>query len=222
MSEARSRPWRAKRRSCVAGAALALPPCPCAEPRNPGDYVHDRFFASARAGVALLDSHVETAPRVAPFRSRTRGIGESAEIAIGATPWSGLVLGGSIWTARIDPTFVEGGHVVAPDDDSVKVTMARFGPFFDWYPEPRRGFHTLISGALAFQIESDVKGNPIRPPSLGAALALGTGYEWFVAREFSLGFVVRIALSESARHTDGADERTLSLSPELAISYTYH
>jgi len=209
-------------RSRVAGAALLLSPRPCTDQPGRSDYLHDGFFASVRAGVALLDSHVETEPPVAPFRTRTRGIGQSAEIAVGGTPETGLVLGGSIWTARIDPTFVEGGRVVAPDDDSVKVTTARFGPFLDWYPDPRRGFHTSLTMAFAFQIESDTKGNPVRPPSLGAALAVGTGYEWFVGRDFSFGFIARVALSDTARRTAGSDERTLSLAPDLAISYTYH
>jgi hypothetical protein len=194
--------------------------CPCIP--APGDHLHDGFFAAARAGVALFFAHEETTPDVPPFRSRVRGIGQSGEVMVGATPWPGLVLGGSLWTARIDPTFVEGGHVVRPDDDSVKVTVARIGPFLDWYPWPRRGFHTMASAAFGLQIESDVKGDPKRPAWVGVALAVGSGYEWFVGRESSIGFVARITLFDVARDAAGADDRVLSYAPELALAYTYH
>lgn len=211
-----------RRTSELLSVAGALVPRPCEEIPHHGDRLHDGFFAGVRGGAAVLFAHVETTPNVAPFRTRVRGVGQSAELALGATPWSGIVLGGSIWTARIDPVFVERGRTVSPDDDSVKVTQARIGPFLDWYPAPRRGFHAMASVAFALGVESDVKGNPIEPPSLGAAFSIGSGYEWFVGSEFSLGFVGRIALAEVERRYGGADEWTLSVVPELAISYTYH
>src|ERR1041384_5058002 len=118
----------------VACVLLALPGSPAlrCEEVKPGERTHDGFFVGVRAGVALLFGHEETIPAVPPFRTSLRGVGQSAEIAVGGTPRPGLVIGGSLWTARIDPTFVEGGRTVTPDDDSVKVTTARIGPFLDW------------------------------------------------------------------------------------------
>lgn len=208
----------------VAGVLLAFPSglsLRCQEV-DPSDRMHDGFFFAARAGVSSFFGHEEATPPIAPFRTALRGVGQSAEIAVGGTPWPGLVLGGSLWTARIDPSFVEGGRTVTPDDDSVKITVARIGPFLDWYPWPRRGFHTAVAAGLGFQAESDVKGNPIRPPWLGAGVSVGSGYEWFVSSQSSLGFFARVTLFDLFRRTLGAEDSILSIAPEVAVSFAYH
>ena len=71
----------------------------------------------------------------------------------------------------MDPVFVEQDRTVSPDDDSVKITLLRLGPFLDFYPEPAGGFHVVTAAALTVQVESDVKGNAVQPAALGAALA---------------------------------------------------
>jgi hypothetical protein len=132
------------------------------------------------------------------------------------------VVGGTVWTARIDPVFVEGGRTVVPDDDSVKVTLLRLGPFVDFYPEPRQGFHVLFSPSLALQLESDVKGEPVGPAALGASIAAAAGYEWFVSEEFSLGFLGRFALGGAWRRASTGNEELSWILPELSLSATYH
>lgn len=132
------------------------------------------------------------------------------------------MVGGTVWTARIDPVFVEGGKTITPDDDSVKVTLLRLGPFLDWYPDPARGFHTQAAAAFTAQIESDVKGNPIKPAALGAALSIGTGYEWFISSELSLGLLGRLALGRVVRTPTEGKQDMLWIIPELALSATYH
>lgn len=185
----------------------------------PGAYQHDGFYLHAETGVALLSAHVADSPR---GRSRVRGIGQSGGIALGAAIAPGLTLGGNIWTARIDPSFVENGVSVVPDDDSVKLTLGSLGPFLEWYPNPYRGFHLQSSAAVAIAIETDVKGEPLRPPALGAKFALGAGYEWFVSPQFSLGFLVRMNVLADARPRPEGPERTLAEIPELLLSSTYN
>jgi hypothetical protein len=133
-----------------------------------------------------------------------------------------LVLGGTLWTARIDPTFVEGGRDVLPDDDSVKVTMLRVGPFIDWYPRPDRGFHALASVALTLQLETDVKGDPLEPAAFGWSLSSGAGHEWFLSSELSMGILGRVAFGGLERAAQSGRERTLFVVPELALAATYH
>jgi len=132
------------------------------------------------------------------------------------------VLGVTAWTARIDPVFVEGGHTVTPDDDSVKVTFLRAGPFVDFYPDPSRGFHLQMAASFTAQVESDVKGNAIKPAAIGAALSIGGGYEWFVASQLSLGFLGRVSTGRSVREPSEGTERMLWIMPELALTATYH
>lgn len=172
-------------------------------------------------GLAFLWAHVEGAAGE-PHRSGIRGIGQSGELSAGGTPFRGLVVGGSLWTARIDPVFIESGHTVSPDDDSVKWTALRVGPFVDFYPDEARGFHATAALGLIVQFESDTKGDPIEPLAYGMSLATGAGYEWFVLSDVSLGFVGRFALGVVARSGRGVDETTLFVVPELALSATYH
>jgi hypothetical protein len=101
--------------------------------------------------------------------------------------------------------------IADPDDDSVKVTQLRIGPFIDWYPHPERGFHTVV-----------LKGNPIEPAAFGAALATGSGYEWFVTAELSLGFIGRFAFGTAVRAASDNTEHIAFIVPELAVSATFH
>lgn len=156
------------------------------------------------------------------MRTGVRGIGQSSTIELGGTPATGLVIGASVWVARIDPVFVDGGRHVSSDDDSVKLTQLRVGPFIDFYPSPRRGFHTTVAPSLVVEFETDTKGDPVEPLWYGAALATGTGYEWFLAREVSLGVLARFAFGTVARSPAGTTERLTFMAPELALTATYH
>jgi hypothetical protein len=192
------------------------PPCP----PEPGDRLHDGFFARSAPGIAFFWAHVSGGGPSG--RSGVRGVGQSGTLSLGTTPWRGLVLGGAAWTARIDPSFVEHGVLVVPDDDSVKVTMLRVGPFVDWYPNARRGFHVQGSLALAWSIESDVKGDPIEPAALGISPLVGFGQEWFIASELSLGFLAQMSMGYLSRSAPGGPEGLLFVAPELALSLTFH
>lgn len=207
---------------CVAvEPACAQSPPPCEDRESPHDRRHDGFFARAEVGIALFAADVRE-PLYALGRTRTQGYGESSGLWAGGTPKRGLVIGGGIWTARIDPTFTVDGRRVSPDDDSVKVTLARFGPIIDWYPDPRAGFHAQVTPAIALLVESDEKGKPIEPGAIGPALAFGLGYEWFISRDFSLGLLARFGVARVDRSRAGRHERTLWETPELMLAYTYH
>jgi hypothetical protein len=202
-----------------AGATPVSPPEGECAP-DPGERLHDGFFARSESGVALLSASVTDSG--APSRSRVRGVGQLASISIGTTPLAGLVLGGTLWTARFDPVFVEDGRQITPDDDSVKVTLLRLGPFVDWYPNPGQGFHALSTVALALQVETDTKGEPLPPAAFGASLSTGAGYEWFLSSEVSLGFLGRVAFGGLTRAATGGTERSLFVIPEISIAATYH
>jgi hypothetical protein len=191
---------------------------PC--PPEPGERVHDGFFARSAPGISFLWAHVSDGGP--PRRTGVRGVGQSGTLSLGTTPRRGLVLGGAAWTARIDPSFVENGVLVVPDDDSVKLTMLRVGPFVDWYPNPLRGFHVLGSVGLAWSIESDEKGNAIEPAALGVSPTIGFGQEWFVASELSLGFVAQMGMGYLSRTAPDGSEGLLFVAPELALSVTFH
>jgi hypothetical protein len=193
--------------------------CPCEI--EPGARTHDGFFARSVPGLALYWAHVDGSSR-APHRSGIRGVGQGGELAVGGTPAPGLVVGGSVWTGRLDPVFVEDGQRVSSDDDSVKLTQLRLGPFVDYYPDASLGFHGTAGVSLVAEFESDSKGDAVEPIAYGISLATGVGHEWFVSDEVSFGFLARFALGGVTRSLRGARERSLFIVPELALSATYH
>ena len=214
--------WLASSRAHCQTAVRGLEaPAPCPRPVTYSEYRHDGFFARAQSGLVLFSAHVRDSLGTNK-RSRIRAYGQSSDLAVGATVAPGLVVGMSVFAALLDPTFIENGAYVAPDDDSVKETLARLGPFLDWYPTPSRGPHVQLAAGLALLVESDVKGNPIEPGAVGVALAVGFGYEWFVSPQVSLGFMVRTNGGHVTRSAVGRNERTLWAAPELALTYTYH
>lgn len=201
-------------------ALVTTPPAPC-PPDDSGAYQHDGFFLRSAPGLALFRAIV-TGSVQAPRRTSVDGVGASSSLELGGTPSRGLVVGGSVWTARLDPVFVEDGKRVSSDDDSVKLTELRVGPFVDFYPRPQRGFHASVGLSLVVQFESDTKGDAIRPVWYGASLATGVGHEWFIAGEVSLGFLARFALGSLRRSAGGVTETLTFVAPELALTATYH
>jgi hypothetical protein len=202
----------------VITAPASVPACPA---EDEGAYRHDGFFLRSAPGIAGFWAIV-SGWSGEPSRTGVRGFGQSSVLELGGTPAPGLVLGGSVWTARFDPVFVEGGRRVSSDDDSVKLTQLRVGPFVDFYPWPKRGFHTLAAVSLVVEFESDTQGDAIKPVWYGASLATGTGYEWFIARELSLGVFARFAFGSLLRSSAGATEHLTFVAPELALTATYH
>jgi hypothetical protein len=191
--------------------------CPCEASPEPHARLHDGFFVRAEAGLALLQASVS-----APSRSRVRALGQASTLALGGTPARGLVVGGVLWASRLDPSFVEGGRQITPDDDSVKVTLARVGPFVSFYPDPRRGFHADASLALVLGSESNEKGKPLEPGFWGPGISFGIGHDWFIAQQFSLGVVSRAVFTRISRDSAAGPERWRTAGFELALSYTYH
>ena len=150
----------------VAGASEPPSPEPRAESAcaDPSERLHDGLFVRSEPGIAYLWAQVsDSGP--SPRRSKVRGIGQSSSLLVGGTPARGLVLGGSLWSARIDPKFVEDEMTVDPDDDSVKVTVLHVGPFLDFYPDATRGLHASVgAGALQTGRRSLRPQNGLRQP----------------------------------------------------------
>ena len=187
----------------------------------PAPRLHDGFFARVETGLALARSRADQ-PSAFPERTALRALGQSTTLAVGGTPFTGLVVAGTLWAARLDPTFYERGVPRTPDDDSVKLTWARLGPLISYYPDPQRGFHVDAFVGVALAVESDEKGNPLEPGFAGPSAALALGHDWFVSTELSLGVSARATFSRLARSHGGKDESLRPEMLELSFAYTYH
>jgi len=203
--------------SALEAKRTAAVPCQ----RDEGAYRHDGLLLRSAPGLAVFHALV-TGSVQAPRRTGADGLGPTSSLEVGGTPARGLVVGGSLWTAQLDPVFVEDGRRISSDDDSVKLTQLRIGPFVDFYPRPERGFHASAGVGLVVEFESDTKGDAVKPIWYGASLATAVGHEWFIAGEASLGILARFALGSLRRSSGGVTESLSFVAPELALTATYH
>jgi hypothetical protein len=132
------------------------------------------------------------------------GFAEQFELAIGGTPTPGFVLGGCIHSALLS------GMDAKPTSSSETVPagtmwLSLIGPFADFYPDPRGGFH--LQGALGPTLFNFSNGSLRNKCSGGTCMdvafpattysgtgfgaALGVGLEGYVSRHWNLGGLLR-------------------------------
>ncbi len=169
--------------------------------RRYGIYRHDGFYLRLALGIGGGVDRLEGSLPDYDFvyedgrAGRMYSFTVPTEVALGYTVAPGLVTGAGIyntlWTA---PTA---DAETAPDYDFETTQLALFGPMVDFYPLPQEGWH--LQGALglaSFNMGFGTTG--IAPPryaqahvTMGMGFMLGAGYEWFVAEQWSVGFLLR-------------------------------
>jgi hypothetical protein len=195
--------------------------------------VHDGFYLRIATGFGVYDERVEsgTLPAGGKVEARNRGIAALSDLAIGGTVAPGWVVGGRIFSLDlVASTYRASGSSVAPVPDELDPglrNLSVIGPFVDWYPKVRGGFHAQGGIGLA-TLTPRVFGHPGTQRSeylaLGGALVIGTGYDWWVADEWSIGFMGQLGL----RFLRGEDEsgvrwtHFVTNSPSLCLVLTYH
>jgi hypothetical protein len=206
---------------------------PVGPPPDRGARVHDGFYFRVAEGFGVYDERLSSGELLSgeTVNARNRGIASVSDLAIGGTVAPGWVVGGGIYSLDVvASTFrAEGGDAAAvPDElDPGLRALSVFGPFFDWYPNVRGGFHAQV--ALGFAtLTPRVFAHPATEKSeyvaLGGALLIGTGYEWWVADEWSIGVLTQLGVRvlRGKDDDDVAWTHVISNSPTLCISLTYH
>jgi hypothetical protein len=224
----------------AARAALAEPLSPApglsgpvGQPPDEGARVHDGFYLRIGSGFAVFDERLQSDELAsgASIEARNRGIATSSDIAIGGTVAPGWVIGGGIYTVDlIASTLRTSGasltEIPAELDPGLR-NSSIIGPFVDWYPNVRGGFHAQAALGLA-TLTPRLFGHPATDDSeylaLGGGLLIGAGYEWWIADEWSLGVLTQFG----ARFLSGEDDagagwsHVVTTSPNLSVTLTYH
>jgi hypothetical protein len=205
---------------------------PIGPPPDVGAHVHDGFYFRIASGFSVLDERLQSNDGAGPdIEARSRGIGSLSDLAIGGTVAPGWVVGGGIYsldlvasTLRTNESATE--TIPAELDPGLR-GLSLFAPFVDWYPNVRGGFHAQAALGLATLVPR-VFGHPATSQSdyaaVGGGLLLGTGYEWWVAAEWSIGVLTQLGV-RVLRGDDEAGRRWTHLitnSPSLCVSLTYH
>jgi hypothetical protein len=193
----------------------------------PGAHVHDGFYMRVASGFGVMDERLSASGN----KGRNRGMATVGELSFGGTLGSGWVLGGGIYSADLIASTYKSApgspNSVPLELDPELRGLALIAPFFDWYPNPARGFHFQAALGLA-TLTPRVFGDPATEQSeylaVGGALMLGTGYEWWVADEWSLGILTRTTVAVLGGKDEAAVRwvHIITTSPSLLLSLTYH
>jgi hypothetical protein len=195
-------------------------------------HVHDGLYLRLGLGIGRLGAHFTT-DESADFGGSVDGsvanVSGVFEVAVGGTPAPGLVLGGGLW---FDGTGRHATHDLKVNGTPTQnlrfdgVDLGLVGPFVDYYINPRLGFH--VQAALGVAIVTVGRGDD-GPHSYdqtlgGLGFMLGTGYEWWVADQWSMGAIVRLLYGTVESGRDEYEQwnyKVLAI-PEIAFVATYH
>ena len=195
------------------------------EPKSAGVPVpaptHEGFYLRLSPGIAYGATRVQT-DRVSQPDYKLSGTGLSLDLWVGFGLSSGLVLGPafSYWGANDSEPSVSGGA------SSGESGSALLGAFVDAYPNPHRGEH--FGGSLALGTASTkLSGRPeIRDYQGGGVgfLVFG-GYDFWIARTWSLGGLLRLSglATRGTTDIDGqkVERQATSYAASLAITLLY-
>ena len=198
-----------------------------------GPYVHDGFYARFAGGFGGGRDHLVGVGRVTGASgSRLNGsVGGSTgatHIAIGGTPFRGLVLGGSLDTLSLIGASGSPSHPPTRYEFDTS-QFAVVGIFGDYYFSAIRGFHAQASFGLGVHVMG--QGNPadseagIASPhsAIGYGFTLGVGHEWWVDEEWSLGVLPRFMVGWASGNDEwGTSYDHSVLGYTLLASATYH
>jgi hypothetical protein len=145
------------------------------------------------------------------------------EIYLGGALAPGLRLGGTLETAVLSGPTVS-FHPVGPvlGDPPGALTMLGIGPYLDWYPDPRGGFHAM---ALALAVsETFTDGQAITSGASGFGVGGGIGYDWWAHRRWSVGILARFTYAwptGSTQYGDltGVDNRIVSSAILCSVAF---
>ena len=186
---------------CVTGAAKADP------------QTHDGFYLQLDAGLGYLSTTA----------SSDAGGGELTFSGL-STPFA-LLLGGTV-----GPVVIGGGffadHAPSPsakiegsdlDLGDVSLTLFGVGLFADYYVDPHGGLH--IQPFLGFgALEASRDGASGGSDPTGPVLAIGVGYDFWVADEWSIGVMGRFAYAPLK--LDEVNYNTIA--PAVLATFTFH
>jgi hypothetical protein len=209
---------------CVAPLARAADRVEPSTVEAQGSFVHEGLYVRGAIGAGSLSSN-ETVGGDNVVRSSLRGEGPMGEVSIGGSLMPGVIVAGTLLTYTITtPTVETGGRVTTLDQ---RENLGILGLTMDWYPFPRGGFH--IAGTLGGGLLRGLDGNGYvvaRSARYGSAFSVGLGYDWWVARDVSVGILARATgaqLGGAARSADGravaADTRLGAASLMLTALY---
>jgi Autotransporter beta-domain len=192
-------------------AALSL----LSRPARAGDRTHDGFQFRGTVGFGYI-SDAESS------NETLQGGAGVLEVYLGGMPTPGLAIGGFLSGASaIGPSVRVNGFRASSSDTSL--TLATIGPYIDYYPSPRKGFHIL--GTLGFaRLTLSFDDGTISADDSGTGFTLGggVGYDWWVSRDWTIGILGRFTFASTSRTFDGLSVSESTFLPAVLFSVSFN
>jgi hypothetical protein len=195
---------RGPERGCwlVATAAVMSPTAhgvAHAEPRT-----HDEAQIRIAAGAGYwFDAVTPTAEEVVGWDDH--GAAADVRVFAGGTPLRGLTVGGTF-----DITLV-------PSPGETWTTLS-VQAYVDYYPDPKGGFHVLGAVGPTLLLADHFRSADAAP---GVAASVGTGYDFWLSSETSLGPIIFLNYGHTYRSAERSDLVEDTASAVLAASLTF-
>lgn len=184
-------------------------------PRQPGEYFHDGVYVRLGAGVGLVRDSVrmrQTGAFGFEQEGTVTGFGQANELAVGGALAPGLILAGGFFLNAAYGVSADFGDVDTVVSDGYAVVT--FGPMVDFYPDPRGGLHFELGFGLG--ATSGVAPKSLDDPggASGYGVAIGAGYEWWIAKQWAMGALLRL------QHVQAEDNIVTLLGPEFDADHS--
>lgn len=209
----------------AAPAPVYAPPPPPPRQRRAqveGAFVHDGFYLRLGLGVGGFSANGTLTPDMYGGSVKISGAGMGLDLLLGGSISPGLVLGGGlIFQQIVKPDVSLPGGVTASSSNNGNFGV--IGPFLQWYPNPRSGFHLSGMVGLAALTASNPETGESKAGDRGAGLALAGGYDFWVAPQWSIGLDARLfGGSVSKDFGDGSSEKYSVTGLTLSASAVLH
>jgi hypothetical protein len=155
---------------------------------SPPGFVHDGFYLRVGLGGGFGKTSVQT-DRLSQPDVSLDGFGGAFDVWFGWTLAPGLVLGPALGVSSQRSASAS----IGSSKSSGVATHALLGAFVDAFPNPRGGQHfggMLALASLTETTSDGLAGTDYQGAGLG--LAVFAGYDAWIAREWSLGALLRL------------------------------
>jgi hypothetical protein len=191
---------------------------------------HDGFyFRFALGGGAQIGT-----ARLEGAEATFSGGGAVVDFSIGGSARPGLALGFAVYVGVASSPSVEvrqedrGSYLESLDGRAFSTGI--IGAFVDFYPDPKGGFHVEAAvgvAPLTWEMEvADWAGESRDWSGGGFGARLGTGYEFWISEQWSLGALARLQFGHGrlkpTENDSGPELEVTTFNPGLAAVVTFH
>jgi hypothetical protein len=193
---------------CAAVAMVCMAGTAKADPKT-----HDGFYLQLDVGLGYLSTSVE-APAPLNTEITYSGVTIPSALLLGGTVGPVVIGGGFFGDYAPSPSVEVGGQ---SGDVDASLTLIGVGIFADFYPDPHGGLHFQpFIGYAALEATRD--GDSSGSDPTGPVFAIGAGYDWWVADEWSIGVMGRFAYAPLSYE----DVSFNTIAPAVLATFTYH